>query len=271
MSDFLMRGDAPLTDSEWEKVDSIVVEVAKKRLVCRRVLPIFGPLGAGVETVPVDSFEGYGISPDEPIRQGNRRFIVLQELKKDFYLTWREIEAARNNVLPLALGPAAAASSAVAMAEDTLILRGDAKAGLDGLMTVKGSTKAKMGDWSQTAAFSDIAAGIGKLQANGFPGPYALIVSPMGYAQLQKPYAQTGALEISLIRELVSDGVFQSPVLKDGEAVLIADGAQNVDLAIGVDLSVAALGADGLDHQFRVLETVALRIKRPDSICVFSR
>ena len=271
MADYLMRDDASLSSEEWEQVDKIVVEVAKRRLVGRRVLPIFGPLGAGIETVAVDSYEGFGLDNDSPIQQKERSYTVLQNLSKDFVLKWQDIEAAHKRLTPLSLGAAAAAAANVVMAEDTLIFRGDKKSGQDGLMTVKGAANVKMSDWSVGNAFSDVTKAIQKLQENGFPGPFALVVSPADYAYMQKPYADTGAMEINLVRELVEEGVFQSPVLKQGEGVLIADGPQNADIAIGIDLTVAALGPDDMDQRFRVFETLALRIKRPDAICTLTK
>jgi len=43
--------------------------------------------------------------------------------------------------------------------------------------------------------------------------------------------------------------------------------AYNFDLVIGQDLIVAYEGSEGLDHAFSVLETLALRVKRPGAIC----
>ena len=38
MSDYLMRGDAPFSDEEWERLDDLVVDVARKLLVGRRFI-----------------------------------------------------------------------------------------------------------------------------------------------------------------------------------------------------------------------------------------
>ena len=47
MSDYLMRGDAPLSDSEWERLDKTVVSAAREFLVGRKFLDLAGPFGAG--------------------------------------------------------------------------------------------------------------------------------------------------------------------------------------------------------------------------------
>jgi uncharacterized linocin/CFP29 family protein len=38
-------------------------------------------------------------------------------------------------------------------------------------------------------------------------------------------------------------------------------------LAVSEDFETAYLGEEGLNHPFRVFETVVLRIKRPSAIC----
>ena len=51
--DILARDQAPLTESEWEALDETVVSTARKYLVGRRFIPIFGPVGTGMPAVPV--------------------------------------------------------------------------------------------------------------------------------------------------------------------------------------------------------------------------
>ncbi|HPC45309.1 MAG TPA: family 1 encapsulin nanocompartment shell protein [Candidatus Latescibacteria bacterium] len=266
MADYLLRENAPLTEQEWAKVDELVTSVASRLLVGRRVLPLFGPLGAGVQTVPVDTFD---LASEEGIRRSGRVFVVPRMIAREFILGWQDIETGRSGVLPLELSPAAAAASACALAEDTLIFRGDAES--DGILNAEGCLGTKMSDWATEGAFNDILAAVQKLQENGITEKPALVVSPAGYALMQKPFGNTGALELAFVRELMPAGVFQTPVLKSSEAVVIATGPQNADLAVGVDLSVGYVDQVDMDHRFRVLETLALRVKRPQAICTITR
>ena len=56
MSDFFMRDAAPIDAATWAQVDEMVVTVAKKMLVGRRLLSLVGPLGWGVELAPLFGF-----------------------------------------------------------------------------------------------------------------------------------------------------------------------------------------------------------------------
>jgi uncharacterized linocin/CFP29 family protein len=40
-----------------------------------------------------------------------------------------------------------------------------------------------------------------------------------------------------------------------------------MDLAVAMDMVAAYLGASRMNHPFRVLESLLLRIKHPDAIC----
>ncbi len=49
--------------------------------------------------------------------------------------------------------------------------------------------------------------------------------------------------------------------------MIVNTGRNNLDLAISEDFETAYLGEEGMNHPFRVYETVVLRIKRPAAIC----
>ena len=49
---------------------------------------------------------------------------------------------------------------------------------------------------------------------------------------------------------------------------MVSPQAWNVDLVVGQDVVTAYLGNEGLDHRFRIFETLAVRIKRPGASCI---
>jgi uncharacterized linocin/CFP29 family protein len=58
-------------------------------------------------------------------------------------------------------------------------------------------------------------------------------------------------------------------VLPEPTALLVDSGGQNLDLAVGLDLSTAYVESSNLNHHFRVLESLVLRVRRPGAICTF--
>ena len=73
--------------------------------------------------------------------------------------------------------------------------------------------------------------------------------------------------ELDTIARLCDDGVYVSPEIPEGKAVVLSTGDQNIDLAVAEDLTMSFLGDRDQDYPFRVYECLVLRIKRPKAIC----
>lgn len=283
MLDFLSHNEAPISDTQWDEIDALVVEVVRKQLVGRRFINVFGPLGAGIQWVGIDHLEGAGkgsldalgesTPAEDMIRSVKRTNIHLPLLYKDFILYWRDIETSRKFSVPLDLSTAAAAASACARTEDEMIFNGfvDLESGVEhhGLLNVPGRHELVRSNWQEPGSvFQDVLRGTEQLAESGFYGPYALVVSPRVYSQLHRYMNVTGMLEIEYIRQIVTQGVYASSVVPEDSMVLVSTGVQNMDLAIAQDYKTAYLGAQNMNHPFRVLASLALRIKRPGAICV---
>ena len=181
-------------------------------------------------------------------------------------------EASTQLGAPLDVGKTAAAAAATAQAEDRLILDGDPGLDVRGLRTVEGRQVLPMSDWAaEGRAFNDVVNGVRALTQHGFTGPYTLIVSPQLYANLNRVFDDTGVLEIEQIEKLARRGVFATGILSEPAALLVDSGAQNMDLAVGLDLAVAYVESSNLNHHFRVLESLVPRVRRPGAVCTFER
>jgi uncharacterized linocin/CFP29 family protein len=276
MPDFLGHAENPLREDEWARLNETVIQVARRSLVGRRILDIYGPLGAGVQTVPHDEYTGVtpgavdivGEQETASVFTDARKFKTIPIIYKDFLLHWRDIEAARLHNMPLDVSAAAGAAALCAQQEDELIFYGDPKLGHEGLMNATGRLTVALGDWSASGAgYLSIVEATRRLNESGHYGPYAVILSPRLFSQLHRIFEKTGVLEIETIRQLASDGVFQSNRLRGDSGVVVSTGRENMDLAVAMDMVAAYLGASRMNHPFRVLESLILRIKHPDAIC----
>ena len=274
--DYLDRKSAPLTDGEWARVDQAVVETARTMLVARRVIDVLGPMGSGVYSIPYSVFSGksptgidmVGETEEFVVEASHRATVNLPMLYKDFKIMWRDVEADRHLGLPLDVSTAAVAANYVAVQEDSLIFNGNAELGHAGLFNVAGRRTQKMSDWSETgAALADVVKAVGALSEAGHYGPYAMVVSPMLFGKLVRVFGNTGMLELDQVKAILTGGVHYSNVISGNKAVVLATGTQNLNLAIGQDMATAYMGATNMNHVFRVLETAALLVRRPDAIC----
>ncbi|MGZ3674114.1 MAG: family 1 encapsulin nanocompartment shell protein [Ktedonobacterales bacterium] len=278
MADYLQRDQSPLNTDQWRALDQMVVQTAQAILVGRRFLTLLGPFGLGVEALPTDILAGtttaqidlMGNVEGEAVSIERRRYVPLPLIYKDFWIQGRDLAANRQFGLPLDTSKAAAAAAACAQIEDQLIFDGNPALDFAGIRNADGRQTSPLGDWGQVGqGFADVVEGTRLLTESGFPGPYALIVSPRLYAQLNRIFGNTGVLEIEQVQKLARRGVYPTSALPEPSAVLIDSGPQNMDLAVSLDLSTAFVESNNLNYHFRVVESIALRIERPHAICTF--
>ena len=278
MADEMLQQESALTDDEWNTLQEVAVRVARRRLVGRRFIDIYGPLGPGVQTVKSERYlnatpggvDYTGDAASAPISVEATKYVPIPIIYKDFQIHWRDLEAARRFGVPLDTSACAGAASFCAGREDQLIFHGDEELGIEGLLSVEGSNTQVIGTWEEPGSgFADVVEATRILHEGGHYGPYAMVLSPKRFAQLHRLYERTGVLEVKTIRDLITDGIYQSDILKDDEGVIVATGYAHFDLALSMDLRVASLGEENLNLRFRALECALLRIKHPDAICVF--
>lgn len=278
MPDYLQRDQAPVSGAQWSLLEQAAIRAAGSSLIGRRFLSLVGPFGPAVESVPNDilrergggEVDLLGAAESAAIAIARRTFLPVPLLYKDFWVHWRDVEANRQLALPLDAGSVAAAASAVADAEDRLIIDGDPALDIPGLRTVPGHQTQALGDWSSMGqGFADVVAGMRLLLDAGYTGPYALIVSPRLFADLNRLFEGTGVLELQQVQTLARRGVYPSSVLPERSAILLDSGAANMDLAVALDLSLAFLSTEALNLKFRVMESLVPRIHQPRAIVVF--
>lgn len=282
--------EVPLGHEQLELMQRTVANTAREQLVGRKFIKVYGPLGAGTQSVPWDTYlppgmanlDVLGEAEERPVHTQKRATLSIPQIYKDFILYGRDIAASSQDggdnhckcngdncsCIPLDLSAMVSAAVQCAKKEDDMVFNGVAEMGIPGLTTVEGRNVQSMKDWSVLGnGFQDAVEAVSKLTATGFYGPYAMVVSPRLYALLHRVYEKTGVLEIHSVRALMKGGVFQSNVLKKDVAVVIAMGQNNVDLVVGQDMRVSYWGPANLNHRFRVWESAALRIKCPQAIC----
>ncbi len=256
MAEYLMRDDAPMSEGVWKAIDNMVATVVKKNLVGRRVLPMVGPLGWGVEVAPLI---GFGTEDDIVIAQ-DIDYIKLQQLEAEFRIRLKHLAMADQTPYPMDLGAVATAAVDIAKQEDTLVLLG----------LSEDAPNEALGDWSApNGPFTAVAQAIGNMRANSFDGPFALIVGHPLYAKLAS-LREYGQSEIERVERLVEVGIYQSSVMPDDQALLVSPQSWNMDIVVGQDIATAFVGNEGLDLGFVILETMALRLKRAGAAVVMS-
>lgn len=256
MDNYLMRDGAPFGEEGWEKIDDMVVTVMKKNLEGRRFIELVGPLGWGVEVAP--SF-GFVEEDGADVATETTEYLRLQEIAQEFTLRAKHMAMADDTPFALDLGAVALAATKLADAEEEIVIGGLREAAEDSI---------EMTDWDTLGGpFELVSEATARLRATGFDAPFAVVMHPKMYARLASLMRQ-GRREIEMVEKIAESGIFESTALPDGEVLVVSPHSWNVDLVVGQDAVTAYLGNEGIDHRFRIFETLALRIKRPGAICV---
>ncbi len=265
-TELLNRGDAPFSDKVWTAIDAAVVGAAKSQLGARRVLPVEGPYGLGLKSLPVRDLPAVEpLAPDSATMTGAAPPPVVS-IASGFRLAARDIAAFEERGLLLDLGEPARAAISVAFQEDALLFNGAKDFAADGLLTAKGVHQAKLKDWAQVGtAATDIIEAVTKLDAAGFHGPYSLALAPDRYNLLLRRYPQGAGTELEHLRLIATEGVSKAAAIRAG-GVLLAWGAQYSSIVLGQDLMAGFVGPSGRDYEFTVSESLALRLLQPSSV-----
>ena len=266
--DYLSREGAPISAELWNKIDDTVISTARKLLIGRRFLTIYGPLGAGIQSISIDTAEAKETEESPKIIK-DRRYEEIPLIYEDFSLLWRDLEANEQTNLPIDLFTINRAATAISKQEDEFIFFGNEELNYEGLITADGITKLKKENWNEGEnPFKDVSAGLTQFLEKGLIGRNALIVSPELLLQLQRIQPGTGVTEYERLKKLVGN-IFSTPVLSSEKAVLVNAEPQNMDLVIGQDIVTSYLETKDLNHYFRIIETVLPRIKNKDAVVVF--
>ena len=260
---------------QWEELDRVVGDMVKRQVVCRRFLGLYGPLGSGVQVIPTDRFPELERGQvdmvgqhDDPVSLSGRVYQKIPLLHKDFVLYWRDLESSNLEGVATDWSMAEAAASFLARLEDELVIHGHPAIHIDGLTSVTGRQIFTTEGWvAPDSGYQDVVRAVTLLTTAGFFPPFTVLVGTSGYAAWHRLFGNSGVLEIDQIRKLVQGGVFVTPLLADSTMLVMAAGSENVDIAVGVDATVAFLESSSMNHLFRVLETLTVRIKRPSAIC----
>ena len=261
-----------------EGMNKIVKETAARKLVGRKIIAIYGPIGGGMQSISEDIFaekEGgkihlLGTGKPQEIEREARNFIKLPIIYKDFVLSWRDLELAHYNNVPIDLSIVEHAASQVFYSEDDMIFNGAPEFDQPGILNVEGRNEFTINGWKEAGdGLKSVVEALSTIYKKREVGPFAMALHPDLFASLHRLYGNSGLLEIRHIERLVTAGIYPTPVLPPGIGVLFPVGSEHMDIVIGQPETVVYRCHRDVNPEFRVMETIGLRIKKPSVICVF--
>lgn len=233
----LLRGHAPLTDSNWKLLDEEAVERLQGPLAARRLVDFNGPKGWEHSatnlgrTEPIDGNE-------EGIAALRRRVLPLVEVRVDFTVSRAEMRDDDRGAVDVDLESLDNAAHQIAVAENSAVFNGWAKAGITGLVEASPFEPEPLGP-SADGYPRSVARAVEALREAGVEGPYGLALGPDEYIKVIETAEHGGYPLFDHLARILGGPIVWAPGLSGAVAMSLRGGdfllESGQDLSIGYD------------------------------------
>jgi uncharacterized linocin/CFP29 family protein len=233
----LLRGHAPLTDSNWKLLDEEAVARLEGPLAARRLVDFIGPKGwlhsatnLG-RTEPIDGNE-------DGVSALRRRVLPLVEVRVDFTVSRAEMRDDDRGAVDVDLASLDDAAHQIAIAENSAVFNGWAKAGITGVVEASPFEPEPLGTSADNYPRS-VARAVEALREAGVEGPYGLALGPDEYIKVIETAEHGGYPLLDHLAKILNGPIVWAPGLSGAVAMSLRGGdfllESGQDLAIGYD------------------------------------
>jgi uncharacterized linocin/CFP29 family protein len=234
----LLRGHAPLTDSNWKLLDDEARDRLAGPLAARRLVDFVGPQGwehSSTNLGRVDSVE----VGEEGVKALQRRVLPLVEVRVDFTVSRSELRDDDRGAVDVDLESLDLAAHQIAIAENSAVFNGWAKAGIQGVVESSPFEPEPLGA-SADAYPRSVARAIEGLREAGVEGPYGLALGPDEYIKVIETAEHGGYPLLDHLRKILDGGqIVWAPGLSGAVTMSLRGGdflfESGQDLSIGYD------------------------------------
>lgn len=258
----LRRELAPISDAAWSEIDEEAARALSNFLAGRQIVDFSGPLGWDAACVTSGRTDPVESEPFEGITAARRRVQPLLELRAEFTLSLRELDAIERGAEDADLDPVVDAARSIARAEDRLIFEGDPGAGIEGLAAGSPHEPIEIGD--DYAEFPRLVArAVASLREQGVGGPYAVALGPVCYTGVIEGTEKGGYPVLEHLKLITGGSLVWAPAV-DGSVVVSMRGG-DFELVSGQDLSIGYRSHDGESVTLYLEESCTFRNLAPEA------
>jgi uncharacterized linocin/CFP29 family protein len=233
----LLRGHAPLTDSNWKLLDEEAVERLQGPLAARRLVDFIGPQGwqhSATNLGRVETIDG----PEDGVTALRRRVLPLVEVRVDFTVSRAELRDDDRGAVDVDLESLDNAAHQIAVAENSAVFNGWAKAGIGGVIESSPFEPEPLGASADSYPRS-VARAVEGLREAGVEGPYGLALGPDEYIKVIETAEHGGYPLFDHLARILEGPIVWAPGLSGAIAMSLRGGdfllESGQDLSIGYD------------------------------------
>ena len=226
--------DEVLTEEQGKLIREAAVFAARRQMIARKLLPIKGPLGEGVQEFGYDTLTEVSAAridlswpgaESKDIINLARETVAIPNIHKETVINKLDLAASRMSGRPLSLSNLESVSYKVALMEDALIIKGWSRDGttyeINGLYEGAGLDEDTDLPWGTKANIeTSINNAVALMLAQNIAPPYNLTLHPTQYSQTLALIASTARSYRDWIRESIEGEVYMSAALTDGNGLL---------------------------------------------------
>jgi len=258
----LRREQAPLTATAWKAIDDEARQELGVVLGARRIVDFSGPLGWSASALPTGQVQELSSAPVEGVSAALRRVLRLVELRADFELARRELDALERGAPKLELDAVRHAANAIGMAEDRAIFHGFPDAEIQGICSAaEGSALSLTRDYQKYPLV--VSEALARLRTAGVGGPYAVALGPDCYKGLTGTATAGGYPVLEHVRQLIAGEIIWAPGIRG--AVVISQRGGDFELVVGRDFSIGYEDHSASSVKLYLQESFTFRVLSPEA------
>jgi uncharacterized linocin/CFP29 family protein len=257
----LLRGHAPLTDSNWKLLDEEAVERLEGPLAARRLVDFIGPQGWQHSATNLGRTEAIEANEDG-VSALRRRVLPLVEVRVDFTVSRTEMRDDDRGAVDVDLASLDDAAHQIAIAENSAVFNGWAKAGITGVIEASPFEPEPLGPQADGYPRS-VARAVEALREAGVEGPYALALGPDEYIKVIETAEHGGYPLLDHLAKILDGPIVWAPGLSGAVAMSLRGG--DFLLESGQDLSIGYDHHDADEVHLYLEETFSFVVATPEA------
>jgi uncharacterized linocin/CFP29 family protein len=258
----LLRGHAPLTDSNWKLLDEEARERLAGPLAARRLVDFLGPQGwqhSATNLGRVEPVEG----AEKGVSALRRRVLPLVEVRVDFTVARSEMRDDDRGAVDVDLESLDNAAHQIALAENSAVFNGWAKAGIQGVIESSPFEPEPLGAQADGYPRS-VARAIEGLREAGVEGPYGLALGPDEYIKVIETAEHGGFPLFDHLGKILGRGpIVWAPGLSGAVAMSLRGG--DFLFESGQDLSIGYGHHDADEVRLYLEESFSFVVATPEA------
>lgn len=234
----LLRAHAPVSDGNWELIDTEARERLVAALGARKLVDFSGPHGWEYSATNLGRVTAVEQAPTEGVRALQRKVLPLVEARIDFSISREELLDDDRGAADADLSGLDDAALRMASLENIAVFHGWSAAG------IRGITEAGTHPHIEPVPDIDdyprrVAKAVELLLKAGISGPYALAVGPGDYTAVTETAEHGGYPLFEHLRKILGGPIVWTPGVRGGVVLSLRGGdflfESGQDLAVGYD------------------------------------